>query len=158
MANIAPFRIIGIGSPFGDDQLGWRVITALEVEPLNPNISLARCEAPGSTLLQLMQGAQRVYLIDAVQTGATPGTIQRWQGEEIATAQSDLSSHGIGVASVLALGKALGDLPPDIILYGVEIAMKPITYTVEGKMSAAVENAIPILISMLKKEIETHFL
>jgi hydrogenase maturation protease len=152
--DIALVRIIGIGSPFGDDQLGWQAIRTLEAESLNPTISLARCESP-STLLQLMQGAQNVYLIDAVQTGADVGTIQRWQGEEVATVQSNLSSHGIDIASVLALGQALGNLPPHIILYGIEIGSKNLKYSIEGKMSAAVENAMPVLLSRLKKEVES---
>jgi hydrogenase maturation protease len=151
--NIALVRIIGIGSPFGDDQLGWQVITALEAETLPPTISLACCESP-STVLQMMQGAQRVYLIDAVQTEAAPlGTIQRWQGEEIGSVQSNLTSHGIDLASVLALGRVLGNLPPHIIFYGIEINIKNMEPSVAGKMSVAVENAIPVLVSRLKRDI-----
>jgi len=153
--NLAPIRIIGIGSPFGDDQLGWKMITVLEQESSTIPVSewtLVRCDSP-SSLLSLMNGAECVYLIDAVQTGATPGTIHRWQGEEIINFAHSLSSHGIDVASVIALGKALAELPPTLILYGIELSIETITPDPETTMSSAVINAIPVLLSLLKKDL-----
>ncbi len=157
--NMAPIRIIGIGSPFGDDQVGWKIIKALEQESSTIPVSewtLARCDSP-SNLLSLMKGAKCVYLIDAVQTGATPGTIHHWQGEEIINFAHSLSSHGIDVASVIALGKALAELPPTLILYGIELSVETITPHPETIMSTAVTNAIPVLLSLLKKDLKGFY-
>lgn len=157
-------RILGIGSPFGDDKLGWEVITALRqslqqsslIQRLPAHqISLATCDRPGSRLLELMQGADLVVLIDAVSSDAPVGTLLRLQGEQIETADGLLSSHGFGVASALALAKALNALPARVVLWGVEVGPAPET-AADAPMRPEVEQAIPRLVAAVIREIEEY--
>jgi len=124
--SVAPMRIIGIGSPFGDDQLGWHVVDALQrnaqLEQFpRQQLSFIKTDRPGTHLLELMQDAEVVILVDAMKSGAPAGTIRCFEGPEIEAVSSPLSSHGFGVMSALKLGQALGSLPGRVILYGIEI-------------------------------------
>ena len=57
-------RIIGLGSPFGDDQVGWRVIELLQ-DRLDPQVDLVALDRPGAALINWMAGAQRLVIVDA---------------------------------------------------------------------------------------------
>jgi len=126
---VTPFCIIGIGSPFGDDQLGWHIVDMLQQDTRlaqlpRQQMTFIKTDRPGARLLELMQGAEMVIMIDAMESGASPGTIKCFEGHEIEALISPLSSHGFGVGSALKLGQALGNLPNKVILYGIEISNK----------------------------------
>ncbi len=114
-------RVVGIGSPHGDDQAGWRVIDVLEGAGLPPHVGLERCPVPATRLLGLMAGVPRVLLVDAVESERPPGTLTTWQGSEIRQAGAGVSCHGLDLATVLALGETLGLLPAELTLLGIGV-------------------------------------
>jgi hydrogenase maturation protease len=64
-----------------------------------------------------------VILVDTVVSGGKPGSIYRFDAHTQKTSFPvfrSLSSHGLGVAEVLALGRLFDDLPPVLIIYGIE--------------------------------------
>lgn len=120
-------HVIGIGSPFGDDQIGLRLIDELRrSERLQPylgrGLELHQLDRPGAGLLAQLEGKERVVIIDAVVSGATVGQLHRWADIEAAGQPPfSHSSHGVGLAQTLALGRALALLPPVLTILGVEI-------------------------------------
>lgn len=119
-------RVLGIGSPFGDDQLGREVIKLLQQQkdllPYIPqDLELTYCDRPGIYLLELMRNAHCVFLIDAIQSGAATGTIHCFKNKEIEQIEPSLSTHSIGIAEAMLMGSALHALPQHVILYGLEI-------------------------------------
>jgi hydrogenase maturation protease len=67
-------------------------------------------------------GARAVILVDAVLTGAAPGTVHRFDASEHAlpALTGAASSHDLGLAEALELARALGSLPPQVIVLGIE--------------------------------------
>ncbi len=121
-------KVLGIGSPFGDDRAGWETIEQLKQQKalvpfISRGLQLTCHDRPGMHLLSLLEGATAVYLIDAVKTGAAmPGSIHRYEGQAIQKASSStLSSHDIGVLEALELGFVLNLLPKTVVVYGIEI-------------------------------------
>ena len=113
-------RVVAIGSHHGDDRVGWQVLERLAaLAP--PPARLARCGAPAAELLGLLEGARGAVLVDAVATGGVPGTVGTWRGEAIGGAGAAVSSHGLDVAQVLALGRTLGVLPRRLVLVGITV-------------------------------------
>ncbi len=117
-------RILGIGSPHGDDRVGWAVVEALAASG-----ALARhaaealcCDRPGLHLAALLAGAEHAILVDALRGGGPPGRVRRLAPGELALAPGPLSAHGFGVAEGLALAGALGTLPRRLSVIGIEIA------------------------------------
>lgn len=153
-SRMSKLHVLGIGSPFGDDQVGWEVIKLLQQRPtLNhftrEQLHIACCDRPGMHLIELMRTADTVFLIDAVKTGASPGTLHRFKNEEIESISSALSTHGLGIAEAMKLATTLNILPQKVILYGVEIddvqmqfaLSKPIKEAIKA-VSVDVENDI----------------
>lgn len=131
----APRRVIGVGSPFGDDTAGWRVIEHLQGRGL-PGVELVRLDRPGAGLIPWLDGADHVVVIDALRSGTEAGTVSLLEPEALAGLPASPSSHGLGVAHALQLASAIGALPPRLDIYAIELG------TVDGDgLSPAVERA-----------------
>ncbi|WP_395166520.1 hydrogenase maturation protease [Francisella salimarina] len=116
--------ILGIGSPFADDQFGWFVADKLaEVvrEKNIQNITVESADRPGLNLLTFLDsGYDKIILIDAVYAKVTPGSEFYFKAKDILSFGGFLSSHSVGVAPSLALADAIGMDISNIEFYGVE--------------------------------------
>ncbi len=137
-------KILGIGSPYGDDKVGWMVIDNIlkEQEKFKNNIPnrlvIEKHDRPGMHLLELMRGAYMVYLVDAVISSKPIGTIHKLYKNEIKELKSVLTTHDVGIAQALEIGEAISSLPKEIIFYGVEIDFASIS---TNNLSSLVEIA-----------------
>lgn len=112
--------IVGVGSPFGDDAAGLEAARRLAESPPAGTVVLA-ADRPGAGLIELLDGAETVILIDAVRSGAPPGTLHDLSLAELtATGRALASSHALGVAEALALARALGRAPRRGRVLGIE--------------------------------------
>jgi hydrogenase maturation protease len=121
-------RILGVGSPLGDDDLGWWAVDLLECsdlsERLRPHrLELTRLDRPGPLLLDALKGADLVLLLDAMVSGAAPGTTRRLDPGELETLLAPVSSHGLDLPASLALARSLGIVEPRMIVIGIEVGM-----------------------------------
>lgn len=114
--------IIGIGNTLrGDDGVGLCVVRQL-VTRLPAGVSVLESNGEAAALLEAWTGATCVLLVDALESGAEPGTIRRID----ATAGPLLlksfrgSSHSLGIGEAVELGRALNQLPPQLVVYGIE--------------------------------------
>ncbi len=110
-------RVLGIGSPSGDDQAGWLTVDALQ----GYGIDASKLDRPGANLVSLFEISNHVILIDAMQGGGEPGKVRRFERQDWRGYRQGISSHGFGVLDALSLAEALGSLPPGLELYGIEI-------------------------------------
>jgi hydrogenase maturation protease len=116
---MSSWRVIGIGSPFGDDRAGWAVIRQLKQRSLPENVELITLDRPGPDLINWLERDVRTVLIDAVQTTVFPSG--HWMPLDIEQLDSseDLSNHGVGLAPTLKLAQTLGSLPHRLRLFGI---------------------------------------
>jgi hydrogenase maturation protease len=100
-------------------------------------------ERPGAELLDLLGGAGAVIVLDAVRSGAAPGTVHDLALEELPGVAPAWSSHGLGVADALALARALGQRPRGRFI-GIEAGPdRPMpSDTLHPRVVAAVEQAV----------------
>lgn len=117
--------VIGVGNRFGrDDGVGPAVID--RVRQLCPDTPAVEADGEPARLVEAWDNADLVILVDAVRSGAPPGTCHRLvveSGEkttELGGFGSTTSSHGAGVAEAWALGAALGRTPRRLVVLGVE--------------------------------------
>ena len=119
---MSTLRILGIGSPSGDDQAGWLTVDALLAAGMqSTTVDIQKLDRPSANLIGLLDNAARVILIDAMQSDAPVGHIRHFGADDWPAYRHGLSSHGLGVLDALALARALGSLPSRIDLYGIEI-------------------------------------
>ncbi len=115
-------RILGIGSPSGDDQAGWLTVDALlAAEVQTTGIDIQKLDRPGANLIPLLGDAAWVILIDAMQSHDAVGHIRHFGAADWSAYSHGVSSHGFGVLDALALARELGNLPARLDLYGIEI-------------------------------------
>lgn len=121
-------RIMGIGSPFGDDQVGWRVAELLQKAPplknyLNQFLDIQISDRPGLGLTMMMDGIKTLYLVDALKGSDNQiEQIYRIDNKNLmAKKEIFFSTHGFGVVAALELAQVLGKLPVETIIYGIKI-------------------------------------
>ncbi|MES1248794.1 MAG: hydrogenase maturation protease [Actinomycetota bacterium] len=111
--------VIGVGNELrGDDAVGLAVVRLLE----GAEAALRTCEGEPVAMLDLWEGFERVVLVDAMHSGAEPGTIRTIDvGEErLPPELSRASSHLLGVADAVELARTIDRLPPQLTIYAIE--------------------------------------
>jgi hydrogenase maturation protease len=135
-------KVICCGNPWcGDDAAGIEVGALLRSMGIEAEV----IERDAFTLLELWKGADEVLLIDAVVSGAEPGAVricELTRGDAWIPPQS-CSTHRLGVAEAIAIGRNLGRLPRQIVLYGIEAGFaQPMVCKGAQGLSPAVARAV----------------
>lgn len=146
--------LIGIGNPDrGDDGVGRLVAQRLR-NHLPDHIRVEEQTGDAASLIDLLRGADSVWLIDAAVSGAPPGTIHRTDCTIAAVfpAKSGASSHGLGVAEAIALTGLLHGLPRVCLLYAVEGATFSRGAAMSGEVLAAAESLVARLMEELRSD------
>ncbi len=101
-----------------------------------------------------MDGAEQVFLVDACVSGASPGTIRRFDvgSASMPALASESSTHGFGLAAAIELARALGQLPRRCIVYAIEGA----SFDTSAALSPPVAAAVAELASQLRAEIAAN--
>ena len=114
--------VIGVGNDIrGDDAAGLRVTRELRLL-IGDRARIVDSPGGVTELLDLWEGQHQVYLVDAVRSGGAPGSWRRFSvGEEpLPSSLANTSTHGLSIASAVALGQTLGRMPHHLVLYGIE--------------------------------------
>ncbi len=138
--------IVGVGSPYGDDCLGWEVVRQLRLHPKIQQLSVQdvviQCaDRPGINLLNIINQSNTAVIIDAAVSDYPPGTITRLENEDLDTAVKSASSHDFGVLETIALGKALNQLPKRVIVLGITIGQENIEQNEFGQKKIVLSTA-----------------
>lgn len=143
--------VVGLGTPFGDDQVGWEVVARLR-DSLPERVRADGISNP-LALAEVPLGCRLLIVIDAGRGAGPPGSLHRftWPDARL-TATRSVSSHGIGLTAALELVTALGRLPPRVVVFAIEgHSTDPGT-----GLSQVVETAIPEAVARVLAEIATE--
>lgn len=113
--------VVAAGNPErGDDGAGPAVLALLRDPPLAAELFAPRVVPPD--LYARWSPERAVILVDAVRSGAAPGTVHRLdaRARPLPAELCGLSSHGLGLAQAVELARALGALPARLTVYGIE--------------------------------------
>jgi hydrogenase maturation protease len=142
--------VLGIGNILlRDEGVGCHVVHALEGIPL-PDVKII----DGGTcpdLLQLLEDADKLVIVDAVKGGGTPGQIYRFHLEDITLEQKPfLSLHDVGLVDNLMLMKFWHSVDEAVVI-GVE--PKQVDWGLE--LSADLQGKMPQIIDAILSELNT---
>jgi len=144
--------IVGLGSPYGDDQIGWMACERLITEIGHlPAVEFIICDRSGIEWMTKLPPGGQVIFIDAMRSGEKPGTVSKIdiRSERCAECPATLSSHGINIRDAIDLVQSLGDLPEIISVWGVELEQ----CNYEWGLSESVNTALPTLLENIKSDI-----
>jgi len=145
--------IMGLGNPLlGDEGIGVRVVEELKGLELPEGVVVVEGGTTGLGLIGLMEGYERVIIVDAADMGHPPGRVVRFTPLEVQlkTAEAPLSLHQIGLEEVLALAEALEVAPAELVIIGIQ----PSLLEVGVGLSPEVEGAIPQIIRIILDELD----
>jgi hydrogenase maturation protease len=144
--------VIGIGNPYRrDDGIGPEVAAQIEARRL-PGVRVVISDGEPSGLLEAWEGADLAVVVDAIQrVPASPGSIHRLTTSQLETGCAAASSHGLGVADAIRLGRALERLPRQVVILAVEGADTGLGTGFSGAVAAAVPRAVAAVMAELKR-------
>jgi hydrogenase maturation protease len=152
--------VIGVGNEYRrDDGVGLAVAARLRGR-VPAGVDVVGCELEPSRLIDAWRGARVALVVDAVRSGAEPGTLYRFDAGEgpIPASVFRSSTHAFGVGEAVELSRALGTLPGRVVLYGVEGAEfgagEGLTVAVAAAVEPAAEAVLEELERLLREEEE----
>ncbi|MCG8423476.1 MAG: hydrogenase maturation protease [Proteobacteria bacterium] len=155
--HMVRLAVIGVGNPHrSDDAVGLWAARALRRRVVGTWPSgwrVLECSGEATALMDAWSGFDAAVIVDAVSAGASPGTLHRLDGVAESVPESFLrcSTHSFGVAEAIELARVLGELPGQLIVYGVEAD----TFDHGEGLSAAVESAVPHVVDRILAEIRS---
>jgi hydrogenase maturation protease len=99
-------------------------------------------------LIEQWSGAGPVLVVDAVRSGAEPGTIHALDASStrIPVELFNGSTHALGLAEAVELARALDRLPPSLLVYGIEGR----SFAAGQALTTEVERAVGSLVRRLR--------
>ena len=128
------------------------MIEALAALPLPRGVEVVDGGTPGLGLVSLMEGRQRLIVVDAANVGKAPGEFVRFTPADAHLLGEDqhLSVHGAGLRDALLLAQALQALPEEVVIVGVQ----PANLDWDDELSPQVEAAIQRIVGRILEELE----
>jgi len=145
--------VLSLGNPLrGDDGVGTAVLTLLSAYPIiPPEVVLQDGGTPGLETVLLLEGYEKVIIIDAADMGLEPGEWRRFSSAKLAAQEANLTGtlHQAGLAEALELADALNMLPDEVIIFGIQ----PGVIGWEPGLSDGVETAVSEVCKAVIEEI-----
>jgi hydrogenase maturation protease len=143
--------VLGLGNVImGDEGVGVHVVRALEKHPLPTNVECLDGGTGGFVLLEPLQEADRIILIDAAADGNPLGTVTRTTPKFSRDYPPTLTAHDIGVKDLLDVFYIQGG-SHDVILYAITIDPKqPISMELSPGTAKAAKDAVQRILAELR--------
>jgi len=151
----AKIIVLGLGNILcGDDGFGSHAAQMLaEAFSFPENCAVIDGGTQGQLLYGIVEEADRLLLIDAVDLGLPAGSIvlRRGDGIPVWLAARKLSAHQNSFAEVIALAKLKNVLPPDIRLIGFQAVNCGFGNALSPKASERLPEAIHMALACLEE-------
>lgn len=147
----ARILVIGVGNEYrSDDAVGLAVARRLRRLSL-ADVTVIEETREGASLLESWKGADTVIIVDAASSGAKPGTIHHVdaRARQIPRGLLHYSTHAFSVGEAVELARVMGQLPPHILVYGIEGERFE-----EGmELSGAVRESVGAVVELVLKQV-----
>ena len=144
--------VLGVGNVLlSDEGVGVHVANKMMEMNLPSGVEVVEGGTDGFGLMNVVIGADRLIVVDAVKGGAPPGSIYRFDIKD-APSYPDAyktSVHQIGILEVVHLSALVGQ-PPETTIIGVE----PKSVDTGMELSPEVHAKLPKIIELILEEIK----
>jgi hydrogenase maturation protease len=139
--------VIGVGNrDRGDDAVGPLVADAFADRD---DVDTFVAEGDLSDLVLRWERSRHVVIVDALASGRRPGTVVHIDalGERLPIDVGLVSSHGVGLAEAIELGRVLDRLPQRLEIIGVEAT----AFGQFDEVTAEIAHAIPLIVERIER-------
>ena len=150
--------VIGIGNPDrGDDAAGLAVARRIRAATRRGEVTVRELVGDQLALIDEWTGATDVYVVDAVSSGGTPGTVYRFDAADVLTERfRHRGTHMFSLADVIELARALGRLPGHLTGFGIEGAGFEIGAGLSPQATVAVDEVTRLLVADIKDNTQAN--
>lgn len=144
--------LLGVGNVLlTDEGIGIHALERLQQRYRLPDeVEVIDGGTSGMDLLDQLAGRECVVLVDAVKTGAAPGTLVRLADDALpAFFRTKVSPHQLGLCDLLALLALRGEAPRELVLHG----MVPFELGTHLGLSAQADARMPELVENVAAEL-----
>ena len=149
MSERVPFRIglLGLGNLMRtDDAVGMLTLRQLTEDCRLPKtVRVIEGETLGLDLLDRVHGISHLLALDAVDTGAEPGTLVRFAGPALDSLPVSKSVHLLGFSDLMNVLRLMDAAPVEVVLLGVQpdstdwgTALTPVVAAAKSTLADAV--------------------
>jgi hydrogenase maturation protease len=141
--------VVGVGNLLlKDEGIGIHVVRALQESPL-PDGVVVIDGGTSPDVLDYLEPADKLVIIDAAEAGGVPGAIYRFRPDEVTLETGEaISLHELGLVSSLKTMSLLGKTPPEVIIIGIQ--PKEIAWGME--LSPELKEKVPEIVRVVLKE------
>ncbi len=142
--------VLGLGNVLmGDEGVGVHVVRDLAKRALSGKVECLDGGTGGFILLEPLQDAGRIILIDAAADGNPPGTVTRTTPRFSRDYPPTLTAHDIGVKDLLDVFYIQGG-GPEVVLYAIAIdPQQPISLELSPEIAQAAQVAVAEILAEL---------
>ena len=142
--------VLGLGNVImGDEGVGVHVVRALEKHSLPADVECLDGGTGGFILLEPLQMASRIILVDATDDGQPVGTVTRTKPQFSRDYPPTLTAHDIGVKDLLDAFYIQGG-KRDVTLFTVTIdPQQPISMELSEEVAKAADEAVVLILGEL---------
>jgi len=144
--------VLGLGNVLmGDEGIGVHVVRALEQRTLPADVECLDGGTGGFTLLEPLENAGHIILIDAAADGNPVGTVTRTTPRFSRDYPPTLTAHDVGVKDLLDVFYMQGG-SREVVLYAITIdPHQPITMSLSAEGEIAARKAVEQIVAELEK-------
>ena len=151
MSSADKVVVIALGNRFrGDDGIGPMVAERLRKNSADragggiDGCTVVEGKDDAMALVSAWENAALAVVIDAAVSGAAPGTVRRLEAgaQPLSKDVARCSSHGLGLAEAVELGKALGRTPGRLVIFAVEAGTLEQGAAMSPQVAAAVDAVV----------------
>lgn len=130
--------ILGLGNVLMDDD-GAGVVVVNDLKNClkeSEHLKIIDGGTLGLDLLNFIQWAEKLIIVDAIDMDFEPGTVIKAEGEDIDPIfESKLSPHQMGLKDILLAAELLEQRPEDIVLFGIQVKSINMNMTLSDEVS-----------------------
>ena len=156
--NTPKVLVLGLGNVLmSDEGVGVHVVRALESHALPPTVECLDGGTGGFVLLEPMQNADRILMIDAAADGNPIGTVTRTVPRFSRDYPPTLTAHDVGIKDLLDLFYML-DGGREVTLYAISInPQQPISLELSSGIKKAANEAVERILGELAQPLCLSF-
>lgn len=158
LANPGRTMVLGVGNILlKDEGFGIHVVSEMQKHraklPIPSDVEIIDGGTLGLDLLNVIEGVERLIVVDIINSEEPPGTTFRFRPQDIGTVSAKkISFHQITLFDVLHMAESSGKAPRDIII----IAVQPQEVNWGMELTDELKKKIPEIIKLVLKELKSH--
>jgi hydrogenase maturation protease len=146
--------LIALGNPLlSDEGVGVHILQEIEKRVPEPRpFDLLDSGNSSMRVLHSLKGCKKAVFVDCALMGAKPGEMKRFTPEEVSSIKNlqGFSLHEGDLLKTLELAKMLGDLPDEVVIFGIQ----PASLEQGENLSSALEVNFKTHVELILKELK----